>query len=95
MEGFNGFFLNLENGKKLRLVTDFILNKKTYYLFDDGNFYYEENKKTMLLNKDDEKDKKVIDKLLSTLKSPITDIIDDGTRVDDDNYIEVKPFKRS
>jgi hypothetical protein len=95
MEGFNGFFLNLENGKKLRLVTDFILNKKTYYLFDDGNFYYEENKKPMLLNKEDEKNKKIIDKLLSTIKSPIKDIIDDGKEIVDDNYIEVKPFKRS
>ena len=41
MEGFNGFFLERENGKKLKLVTDFVLNKKTYYLFEDGNYYYE------------------------------------------------------
>ena len=95
MEGFNGFFLNLENGKKLRLVTDFILNKKTYYLFDDGNFYYEENGKPMMLNKEDENHKKIIDKILSTIKSPMMDIIDEGTRVENDNHIDIKPFKRS
>ena len=49
----------------------------------------------MLLNKEDEKNKKIIDKLLSTIKSPIKDIIDDGKGIVDDNYIEVKPFKRS
>ena len=50
MEGFNGFLLIKENGQKLKLVTDFILGKKEYYLFEDGNYYYEENGKAVMLD---------------------------------------------
>lgn len=75
MEGFNGFFLERENGKKLKLVTDFKVNKREYLLFEDGNFYYEQNGKAVMLDKTNPEDKKIIEKALRSLKSPLMDVI--------------------
>ena len=96
MEGFNGFFLERENGKKLKLVTDFVLNKKTYYLFVDGNYYYEENGKATKLDKTSQDGKKIVEKLLSELSSPMMDVIgfDEQRENDTKERIIVEKFKQ-
>lgn len=96
MEGFNGFFLERENGKKLKLVTDFVLNKKTYYLFEDGNYYYEENGKATKLDKTSQDGKKIVEKLLSELSSPMMDVIgfDEQRENDTKERIIVEKFKQ-
>ncbi|MBR3882263.1 MAG: hypothetical protein IKJ36_03240 [Clostridia bacterium] len=75
MEGFNGFLLIKENGQKLKLVTDFILGKKEYYLFEDGNYYYEENGKAVMLDKESKDGKVIVEKILDQIKSPVMDVI--------------------
>lgn len=95
MKGFNGFFLERENGKRLALVTDFILNKKTYYLFDDGNYYYEENDIPVMIDKNTSEGKKVIEKLLGQLEEPLTDVIGlDGEREETGKRIIVEKFSK-
>lgn len=95
MQGFNGFFLERENGKKLKLVSDFEVDKKEYFLFEDGNFYYDQDGKTVMLDKSNPKDKKIIEKALGSLKTPLMDVIEiEKVREDNTNRIKVDELPR-
>ena len=70
--------------------------KHTFKLAEDGNYYYEENGKATKLDKTSQEGKKIVEKLLSGLSTPMMDVIgfDEKRENDTKERIIVEIFKQ-